>query len=389
MTRGQPQRPCLVRSVSEGHKLVELNDLLNTMDRTAANLESLEAVWARAKGLIDDPWVTSSPPEYDDLRRSWDDLLKGLRPIDGWTITDSLPDIEFGSERPGKDLAEYRYRLSRARRRAVRRRLEELTATVDRLLPTVLSGVLRDSMDVLAGPDVEQVGAAVMEIQRLLGDTTERRGRWNDLHRHMRFSQGHDWHDIHELDWPSVKADIEAAMLGETDPLPVLEIDLGLASAGDLTGAATTGLPWERLNDDGFERLLFDMLRSFPEHDNVQWLMQTRAPDRGRDLSLDRDLRDSTGSVRHERVIVQAKHWQSRSVRHTDIADTVASVTLWRPIVTVLIMATSGRFTQDAVAWTEQHNAEGKLPYIDLWPENRLETLLAQKPQIAAAHGLK
>jgi hypothetical protein len=38
-----------------------------------------------------------SDPEYDDLCRAWKDLLPGLPPIDGWTITDELPDAdEFG-----------------------------------------------------------------------------------------------------------------------------------------------------------------------------------------------------------------------------------------------------------------------------------------------------
>jgi hypothetical protein len=199
------------------------------MDRTAANLEKLEAVWARALQLISDPWVTSSPPEYDDLRRSWDDLCKGLPPIDGWTITDSLPDIEFGSEKPGKDLAEYKYRLNRSRRRAVRGRLEELTETVDLLLPTVLDAVPRDSTEELSGPAIVQIASAVDEVERLLGDAAERRGRWSDMHRHMYFNQGHDWHDIQQLDWPSVKPDIEAATRAEADPLPVPAFDLGHA----------------------------------------------------------------------------------------------------------------------------------------------------------------
>ncbi|MFE5721318.1 hypothetical protein [Streptomyces erythrochromogenes] len=33
--------------------------------------------------------------------------------------------------------------------------------------------------------------------------------------------------------------------------------------------------------------------------------------------------------------------------------------------------------------------AEGALPYIDLWAGSQLETLLAQRPHIAAAHGLR
>lgn len=152
----------------------------------------------------------------------------------------------------------------------------------------------------------------------------------------------------------------------------------------------TSSLPWTRLDDDSFERLLYDLLRSIAEHDNVQWLMQTRAPDRGRDLSLDRVIRDSTGSVRTERVIVQAKHWLSKSVRPSDIGDLVHSVKLWEPpVVRGLIIATSGRFTADAVSWAEKHNDSGNPPLIELWPESRLETLLAYRPHLAAEHGLR
>jgi hypothetical protein len=250
--------------------------------------------------------------------------------------------------------------------------------------------VPRDSQKRLDGADIDQITAAVSEIERLVGDTAQRRGRWSDLHRHIYFGQGHDWHDIRELDWPSVRSDIEGAALSDTDPLPVPDIDLGHASAGNLTGKATIALPWNRLDDDNFERLLYDLLRDFPEHHNVQWLMQTRAPDRGRDLSLDRELRDSTGSVRSERVIVQAKHWLKKSVRPTDVSDTVTAIKLWQPpVVRGLVIATSGRFTADAVAWAEQHNNAGAAPLIELWPESKLETLLAQKPYLAAAHGLR
>lgn len=248
----------------------------------------------------------------------------------------------------------------------------------------------RDSRKRLEGPDIDKVTASVDEIERLLGDTTQRRGRWSDLHRHLHFGEGHDWHDIHELDWPSVRSDVEGADISDVEPLPVPDMDLGQASAGHLTGTATISLPWDRLDDDGFERLLYDLLRDITEYQNVQWLMQTRAPDRGRDLSLDRVLRDSTGSVRSERVIVQAKHWLKRSVGPTEVADTVAAIKLWQPpVVRGLVIATSGRFSADAVAWAEQHNNGAAAPLIELWPESRLETLLAQKSYLAAAHGLR
>lgn len=192
------------------------------------------------------------------------------------------------------------------------------------------------------------------------------------------------------MDWPSVRTDLDGAMLSDIDPVPVpADIDLGAAAAGDLTGTATIALPWDRLDDDGFERLLYDLLRDFPDHQNVQWLMHTRAPDRGRDLSLDRVLRDSTGGVRTERVIVQAKHWLKKSVGPSDVMTTIASVKLWQPPARGLIIATSGRFTVDGVTYAEQHNNAGNMPLIDLWPESKLETLLAQKPYLAVAHGLR
>jgi hypothetical protein len=94
--------------------------------------------------------------------------------------------------------------------------------------------------------------------------------------------------------------------------------------------------------------------------------------------------------MRNERVIVQAKHWLKRSVRLPDVVETVAAVKLWEPpLIRGLIIATSGRFTADAVGWTEQHNNTGAAPLVELWPDSRLETLLAQKPHLAAGHHLR
>jgi hypothetical protein len=389
---------------------MELDELLAAMDRTEANLAKLEDIWNRAKTFIPNGPAAGSDPEYDDLSRAWTDLLPGLPTIDGWTITGQLPDIdamgqsfigyfEIGEPpfllyeegaQPGKDIAEYRYRFNRARRRAARERLQQLAALLDTALPRLLDGVSRDSQERLEGPEAEELIAAIGEIERLIGDAAQRRGRWGDLHRHLRFGQGHDWHDVLEFDWPSVRLDVEAAGLSDTDPLPVPDIDLGEAAAGELTGKATLALPWERLDAEGFERLLYDLLRDFPDYENVQWLMQTRAADRGRDLSLDRVLRDSTGGVRNERVMVQAKHWLKRSVGPKDLADTMAEIELWEPpVIHGLIVATSGRFSADAVALAEKHNNSGSLPFVELWAENKLEMLLAQKPYLAAAHGLR
>ena len=73
---------------------VELDELLNALDRTAANLGRLEDIWSRAASFIPQVLPADRPPEYDNLRQAWDDLLRVCRRSDGWTITDPLPDID-------------------------------------------------------------------------------------------------------------------------------------------------------------------------------------------------------------------------------------------------------------------------------------------------------
>jgi hypothetical protein len=393
---------------------VNLDELLGVFDRAAANLSKLEAVWKRAYPLLPQGPARGSVPEYDDLARAWADLLPGLPAIDRWRIEDELPDmaalgqafvdyIDIGEhpfsvyeaiEKPGRDLAEYRYRLHRARRRATQQRLQTLIDEVETTLSTILRGFTEESYETRSPrfwtDDSDRVEQAIGEIERLLGDTIERRGRWGDLYRHLHFAQPHDWRDIATMDWPSVRADVDLAAFSDIDPLPVPDIDLGVIATAGVSGTASTALDWTKLSDNDFERLLYDLLRSFPDHENVSWLMATRAPDRGRDLSLDRVIRDGTGNTRHERVIVQAKHWTTKSVNVPAVSETLANMELWTPpVVRVLIIATSGRFTADAVSWIERRNETGTAPMIEMWPDSRLESLLSQRPGIAAAHGLR
>ena len=56
---------------------------------------------------------------------------------------------------------------------------------------------------------------------------------------------------------------------------------------------------------------------------------------------------------------------------------------LWQnPPVDVLVIATSGRFTSDAVTWIERHNETGVQP--QMWPESHLERVLAARPALIA-----
>lgn len=392
---------------------MELDELLTAFDKTAANLGRLENVWGRARALLPTGPFVGGNVQYDDHERAYGEIVAALIPIDGHAMPNSIPGFEeigrdfldyaeIGEhpvgvwrrmEQPDKDIAEYRFHLNRARRRAVRRRLEELVAEVNASI-AALRSMINDG-DFPGGLMVEHdlvgtVRSAIVEVDRLVGDTVQRSSRWTDLHRHLRFAEPQDWVDIAELDWPVVLQDIERAGFDDTEPIPVEGIaDLGVAAAGDVRGRATVELNWDNLDGTRFERLLFDLLSAIDGHDNVAWLLNTNAPDRGRDLSLDRTIKTPTGDVRMERVLVQAKHWRSKSLGPTDLAEAVTKAETWTPPFQIVILATSGRFTADAVTWHETRAQRLTRPDLELWPENRLESLLAQHPVIAATHGLR
>jgi hypothetical protein len=180
---------------------VNLDELLQVMDRAAANLTKLEAVWERAQPMIPSGPSRGSSREYEDLRRTWTSLRSGLPPIDGWTVTEELPDVDAAGQdfidyaelgeppfallnqlgEPGNQLDEYRFRLAQSRRKAIHERLGDLTSTINEILPRLVESIPRESTDRVDDPRVAVVAEAISEIERLLGDTTERKGRWGYL----------------------------------------------------------------------------------------------------------------------------------------------------------------------------------------------------------------
>jgi hypothetical protein len=118
--------------------------------------------------------------------------------------------------------------------------------------------------------------------------------------------------------------------------------------------------------------------------------MRTNAPDRGRDLSVYRVHEDALSGTMRLRVIIQCKHWQSKSVNLPEIAALKEQMKLWEPPrVDVCVVATSGRFTADAVAAVEKHNQADAALRIEMWPESHLERLLASRPGVIAEFRLR
>ncbi len=228
------------------------------------------------------------------------------------------------------------------------------------------------------------------QVEVLLGSSVTKPVRWSDMMRHIKFGYVGDLDDIERVDWPNVKSTLRKGLYGVNEPVPVRTDDLAALVAARPKGPISTALDWSSLNDEGFERLVFTLISDTPGYENPEWLMQTRAPDRGRDLSVIRVSQDELSGILRLRVIIQCKHWLSRSVNVAEVATAKEQMALWpAPRVDVLVFATSGRFTADAVAAIEAHNAAGSLPRIEMWAESHLERLLAARPAVIAEFGLR
>lgn len=379
-----------------------------------ANLAKLEQLWRELSEMIPTSISFGSTPEYEDRSRSFQALLEALPRIDGWKPT-SVPmdlddiaqnrldaaelgehhvsaSIERAITQPAIELAEYRSRLNNKRRALIRPALVELIDEVDADLRSLRVEVGQDvEPGTLLKPLLwEPVREHMKQIDVLLGSSVARPERWSDMMRHMRFGYDYDLHDIEKLDWPQIKGELRKGLYGANDPIPVSVGDLSDLVASQPGGRISTQLAWQRLDDAGFERLIFALIGAAKGYENPEWLMQTRAPDRGRDLSVIRVLADDLSGTQRSRVVIQCKHWLSRSINAPEVAAAKDQMALWdKPPIDILIIATSGRFTADGVAWVEQHNAKGVSPKIEMWPESHLERLLASRPALIAEFGLR
>lgn len=289
-------------------------------------------------------------------------------------------------------LNEYRHRFDIKRRELVRVPITELITANDLLLKD-LTGQLEQSLkisDVVGGESFSQFKENVSQLSTLLGKNIHKLKRWSDLNRHILFGTYGDISDILVHDWPTVRAGLRSSLYGEKEPIPVGVDDLAELVHDKPRGIVATKLNWERLVDEEFERLIFAIISSEPSYENLEWLTKTNAPDSGRDLSAYRVHSDPISGSHRVRLIIQCKHWQSKSVRPSDIATLREQLSTWEPPrVDVCVVATSGRFTTEAIRIIEQQNQSDRALRIEMWADSHLERILASKPHIIATFELR
>lgn len=391
-----------------------INAALRQFEAAEANLEKLERLFGEIRQLIPEGISFGSDPKYDDRCRAFSDVLLALPMIDGWKPENKLLDLngiaqwrldareideisaiiaaEESVDAPSRDLAEYRYRLNKKRRQLIRNALSDIIGSVDEVLRVLRSQYPEgtERANHVDGEQWEELKTHVQEIETLLGSSLPRPDRWTDLRRHLHFGQVGDLFDILALDWPTVKAGLSRGLYDQNEAVPVEVEDLGALAAAHPRGPVATKLNWGSLSAEDFERLVFTLISGARGYENSEWLMKTNAPDRGRDLSVTRIANDPLGGVIRSRVIIQCKHWPHKSVGAVDVAELKEQMSHWEPPrVDVLVIATTGRFSSDAVSLIEKHNNADRALRIEMWPESHLERLLAERPALIAEFSLR
>lgn len=391
-----------------------LADALRTFEAAEANLSRLEKLLGEIDALEPKGLVFGGAVEHERKLRTYTAILKALPLIEGSKPSEVPRDhdsigqarldareldepaafltVEHWIEEPGIELREYRFRFDQKRRDLVRSAVQGLVEDVDGILRGLAP--LVDGEPELGSPappeEWTELQEKVREIHALLGRSVERPPRWKELVRHLSFGQLQDLSDVLRLDWPEVRAGLGQVLYAEDEPVPVPAEDLADVVNAHPTGTVPVRLAWERLDDEGFERVIFALIDGEDQYENVAWLTKTRASDRGRDLSADRVRIDSLTGTDRQRVIIQCRHWLEKSTGPDDVSALRDRMSLWEPpTVDVLIIATSGRFTSDAVAMIERRNTKGSPPRIEMWPESHLERLLATRPGIVGQFGLR
>ncbi|WP_171901370.1 restriction endonuclease [Stappia indica] len=386
---------------------------LEQFEAIEANLVKLERLCNEIEGLIPSGICFGPNAAYEDKCRAAGAISEHMPAIDGWALKLGFLDLdeiaqsrldccELGEpsaaaaferslEEPSYNLREYRFRFNRKRRELVKTALDQAIDKIDGLIRTIRPEVeALDPREPMPEQALSQLRNHYKEISTLIGSSMPRPDGWSDMDRHLHFGLICDFNDIERFDWPSAKASLRKNLYGQDDPIPVDISDIGELVASKPTGPIPTKLNWAKLTDEEFERVIFALISGEPGYENPEWLTQTRAADKGRDLSVVRLTKDGLSGHIRTRVIIQCKHWLVKSVSTSEISLLKEQMSLWEPPrVDVLIIATSGRFTTDAVEAIEKHGQSDRALRIEMWPDSHLEMLLAARPGLIAEFGLR
>ena len=226
--------------------------------------------------------------------------------------------------------------------------LLNLIDTMDITICSIRRNFATDNAEISKN-DMERLQNYTAEIDPLLGSSI-RPNKWRDFLQLLYSDQKDSFDSIEKTYWQNIKKSLMKNVYDKNDPIQIDVKDLNEIINLKPSGPIVTKLKWEVLDDDTFERLIFTIISGTNGYENPEWLMKTNATDRGRDLSVIHVVNDPLLGIVRKKMIIQCKHWQRKSISIDEISKLKEQMRLWEPPkVDTLVIATSGRFTVDAV----------------------------------------
>ncbi len=389
----------------------DIDAILAKLDATEANIAKLESIWRKMqKHFPNRP--DADKDSYDKLHRHFQRIVGSLPTIDGYEFKECLWDFdslyqayvssgdidepealasfEIDIHRQGATIAEYRFRYDTMRKKLLHGSIMKLSQTIRSEIERINTlSVGYEFSQKIDRDEWMSISASYDALDTMLGSSTKRPKAWHDMQRHIGFGERNDIENIRDEDWPRIEPFLNRVFVGDLDPIPVDASDLNELEGSTITETPSK-LQWGRLSAEDFERLVFSIVSSAEGYENPQWLTRTNAADKGRDVSVFRVLSDSLSDQTRLRVFIACKHYTKKSINDSEIESLRAQMRLWDgPRVDVLVIASSGRFTTNAVEYVDRHNEGNDVLRIEMWPESHIERLLARRPDLIASFNLR
>ena len=361
--------------------MYSLDDVLRNLEKTEERVAQLEKYLKLLK--------SKNVNIFEKARNLYNQIIKNLATIDGYKPQELVVVSKIDILISEKEIENYRLLLMQKRQKIIHPKIFDIISDIDLILGTLYKQypVNDENFETPVSPqdrfiknkeeNWQNLDGKFQQMGILLGSSIKDLSRWYDMKRHLSFGQICDFHDIYNSDWPSIKKELELS--------PRIN-DLSEIEKVDLSSPISTKLNWSNISESEFEELVKNLLESEQNYENTKLLMRTNAPDRGRDVSTYRVTKDIFSVIR-QRVIVQCKHWLTKSVSQPDISILKDQMVLWGS-VDILIIITTGYFTTDAVDFVERKNPETAMK-IELVAGNSLESILASKPNLIARFKLR
>ncbi len=317
----------------------KIEEKIKIFDLIEVNLTKSDYIWEKISKYLNGK---SDSEDYEILVQKFYNVIQTLPKIENWMPSpeihelsevtkllienDEIGDWEFTIDmnkklfQPEQEIRQYKYLVRKKRHEIIREYIKQYLIEIEKEIERILIDY-KDAKNnsTIKDDDIVTIVRNSNHIEFLIGKAKYPK-RWSDFKRHIHFHLKQDFEDIKKNDLPDIWGSLNEIIYHKEEPLHI-----GIESLDDIEGEeipsklVIKSLKWNNLNDDSFERIIYNLISSTSNYENPKWLTKTRAADKGRDLSVDKIVHDDLVDTQRFKVIIQCKHWLSKSLNVEDI----------------------------------------------------------------------